>query len=51
VVRTTSFEILALGFVILLCFALRIYHLGAASLWSDEIFLGITQMCLACTSC
>jgi hypothetical protein len=37
-VRTTSFEILAFGFVILLCFALRIYHLGVASLWSDEFF-------------
>jgi hypothetical protein len=24
--------------MILLCAALRVYHLGAASLWSDEIF-------------
>jgi mannosyltransferase len=31
-------EFLALGFIVLLCVALRIHHLGAASLWSDEIF-------------
>src|SRR5665213_3719162 len=36
--RRISFEVVALGFIILLCAALRIYHLGAASLWSDEIF-------------
>jgi uncharacterized membrane protein len=33
-----SLEILALGFIIVLCMALRAYHIGAASLWSDEIF-------------
>ena len=32
------FEALALGLIILFCASLRIYHLGAASLWSDEIF-------------
>ena len=32
------FEALALGLIILFCIALRVYHLGAASLWSDEIF-------------
>ncbi len=31
-------EILALGVIIVLCMALRAYHIGAASLWSDEIF-------------
>jgi mannosyltransferase len=31
-------QALALGFIILLCTALRVYHLGTASLWSDEIF-------------
>jgi Dolichyl-phosphate-mannose-protein mannosyltransferase len=36
--RKGSFEIAALGFITLLCAALSIYHLGAASLWSDEIF-------------
>jgi mannosyltransferase len=34
----TSFEALALGFIILLCVALRVHRIGAASLWSDEIF-------------
>ena len=34
----TSFEVIALGVIILLCVLLRIYHLGAASLWGDEIF-------------
>src|SRR6202161_4072554 len=33
-----SFEVLALGFITILCAGLSIYHLGAASLWSDEIF-------------
>src|ERR1700684_2761104 len=33
-----SFEIVALGCITILCAALSIYHLGAASLWSDEIF-------------
>ena len=33
-----SVEILALGFIIVLCLALRAYHIGSASLWSDEIF-------------
>jgi uncharacterized membrane protein len=32
------FEAIALGLIILFCIALRLYHLGAASLWSDEIF-------------
>src|ERR1700753_3611647 len=32
------FEAVALGFIIIFCIVLRIYHLGAASLWSDEIF-------------
>jgi mannosyltransferase len=32
------FGVLALPLIILFCAALRIYHLGAASLWSDEIF-------------
>ncbi len=36
--RKPRFEALALGLIILLCAALRIYHLGAASLWSDELF-------------
>ena len=36
--RKISFEVLALGFITLLCVALRVYHIGAASLWSDEIF-------------
>src|SRR6202021_1025178 len=36
--RKISFEVIALGFIILLCATLRFYHLGAASLWSDEIF-------------
>src|ERR1700733_651638 len=35
--REVSFEIVGLGFITLLCAALSIYHLGAASLWSDEI--------------
>jgi uncharacterized membrane protein len=33
-----SFPAIALGFIILLSALLRFYHLGAASLWSDEIF-------------
>jgi mannosyltransferase len=33
-----SLELLALGSIVILCAALRIHHLGAASLWSDEIF-------------
>lgn len=36
--REISYEIVALGFITILCAALSIYHLGAASLWSDEIF-------------
>jgi 4-amino-4-deoxy-L-arabinose transferase-like glycosyltransferase len=36
--RKISFEVIALGFIIVLCASLRFYHLGAASLWSDEIF-------------
>jgi mannosyltransferase len=36
--RKISFEVIALGFIILLCALLRFYHLGAASLWGDEIF-------------
>src|SRR5580698_3183907 len=36
--RKISFEVIALGFIILLCALLRFYHLAAASLWSDEIF-------------
>ena len=36
--RKISFEILALGLILVLCVALRVYHIGAASLWSDEIF-------------
>jgi mannosyltransferase len=36
--RKISFEVVALGFIIILCALLRFYHLGAASLWSDEIF-------------
>jgi mannosyltransferase len=32
-----SFESIALGFIIILCAALRFYHIGAASLWTDEI--------------
>jgi mannosyltransferase len=34
----TGFQVLALPLIILFCSALRFYHLGAASLWSDEIF-------------
>jgi mannosyltransferase len=33
-----TFDIVALGFITFLCIALRVYHIGAASLWSDEIF-------------
>jgi mannosyltransferase len=36
--RKISFEVIALGLIIILCALLRFYHLGAASLWSDEIF-------------
>jgi mannosyltransferase len=36
--REISFEIVALGVITILCAGLSIYHLGAASLWSDEIF-------------
>ena len=36
--RKISFEVVALGCIIILCALLRFYHLGAASLWSDEIF-------------
>jgi mannosyltransferase len=36
--RTISTENVALGFITVLCGALRTYHLGRASLWSDEIF-------------
>jgi mannosyltransferase len=32
------FDVLAFSLIILLCAALRAFHLGAASLWSDEIF-------------
>jgi uncharacterized membrane protein len=32
------FEVLALSVIVLFCAVLRVYHLGAASLWSDEIF-------------
>ena len=32
-----SFEFIALGLIIFLCAALRFYHIGAASLWTDEI--------------
>jgi mannosyltransferase len=36
--REISYEIVALGFITILCAGLSIYHLGVASLWSDEIF-------------
>src|SRR3984957_8492111 len=36
--RKLSFDIFALGLILILCVALRVYHLGSASLWSDEIF-------------
>ncbi len=36
--RKISFDILVLGLIIVLCVALRVHHLGSASLWSDEIF-------------
>jgi mannosyltransferase len=36
--RKISLEAIALGFIIILCALLRFYHLGTASLWSDEIF-------------
>jgi mannosyltransferase len=36
--RKISVEVLAVGCIMLLCVALRVYHIGAASLWSDEIF-------------
>ena len=32
-----SFESIALGLIVILCAALRFYHIGAASLWTDEI--------------
>src|SRR5271165_504462 len=38
VTRKISFEMIALGVIVILCALLRFYHLGAASLWSDEIF-------------
>ena len=36
--RKISVEVLLLALIVILCVALRIYHLGTASLWSDEIF-------------
>src|ERR1700733_3817823 len=36
--REISVEIVALGFITIVCAGLSIYHLGTASLWSDEIF-------------
>jgi uncharacterized membrane protein len=36
--RKISSEVIALGFIIIFCGLLRFYHLGLASLWSDEIF-------------
>jgi uncharacterized membrane protein len=36
--KRSRFEVVALALIILLCAGLRIYHLGAASLWSDEMF-------------
>jgi mannosyltransferase len=36
--QNPRFEVLALPLIILFGVALRVYHLGAASLWSDEIF-------------
>ena len=36
--RTRALEFLALGLILLLCIGLRVYHLGAASLWTDEVF-------------
>ena len=36
--RQRVLELSALGLILLLCAALRVYHLGSASLWSDEIF-------------
>jgi mannosyltransferase len=36
--REIPFEVVALGFITVLCAGLSIFHLGAASLWSDEIF-------------
>jgi mannosyltransferase len=34
----SSFQAIALAIIVILCVGLRLYHLGAASLWSDEIF-------------
>ena len=34
----TSLDIIALALIVVLCVALRAFHLGAASLWTDEIF-------------
>ncbi len=36
--RKISFDIFVLGLILVLCVALRVHHLGSASLWSDEIF-------------
>src|SRR3984957_18347953 len=36
--RKLSFDIFALGLILILCVALRVHHLGSASLWSDEMF-------------
>lgn len=33
-----SFEVLALGVIIVICIALRVFHIAAASLWTDEVF-------------
>ena len=33
----SSIEFIALGLTIILCAAVRFYHIGAASLWTDEI--------------
>jgi uncharacterized membrane protein len=36
--RKIPFDIFALGLILILCIALRAYHLGSASLWGDEMF-------------
>ena len=33
-----TFDMVALGLITLLCIALRVYQIGSASLWTDEIF-------------
>ena len=45
--RKISFEVVALGFITILCAALsNLYHLGAASLWSDADVFALLRRCV-----